>query len=259
MIRLKSASQIEKIRQAGKILRAAGLEATKAARVGISTYELNKIIEDYIISQQATPTFKNYGATDHRKGFPAAICASPRNILVHGIPSKSRILKNGDIVSLDVGTYINGVYGDTAATFVVGKCSDEEKKLVDTTEKCLYEAIKFAKAGNNIYDISYAVQSLAESNGFSVVRDYTGHGIGRNLHEEPYVLNYVPSLKLRRFGPKLKKGYVFAIEPMLNLGTYKTQVLPDEWTVITKDKKKSAHFEHTVVITENEPIVLTKV
>ncbi|HPN30687.1 MAG TPA: type I methionyl aminopeptidase [bacterium] len=251
----------EKTTEEIKLMRESGIIAGETLRLvsgyltaGISSKELDEIAERYIRNQKAEPAFLGY------RGYPASLCVSINEEIVHGIPKPGRILKKGDVVSLDVGVFKNGFYSDTAATFVVEKNDNPVvNKLIETTKKALYESIKFAVAGRNLYDISFAIQSIAESSGFSVVKDYTGHGIGKKLHEEPFVLNYVPNIMMRRRGQILKKGYALAIEPMLNMGRSETQVLSDNWTVATKDRKISAHFEHTVAITDGKPVILTEV
>jgi methionyl aminopeptidase len=218
----------------------------KAVRPGITTKELDKIAEDYIRSQGATPSFKGY------HGFPASICASINDEIIHGIPGL-RKLKNGDIISIDIGAYINGFHGDAARTHAVGDISAESQKLIDVTRESFFEGIKFAKEGHHLHEISEAIQIYVEKNSFSVVREYVGHGIGRAMHEDPPVPHY----KQANRGPKLQKGMVLAIEPMVNMGTYEIKTLDDGWTVTTKDKKYSAHYENTVVITDGEPEILT--
>lgn len=246
-ITIKNDKHIEFMREAGKI-NAQVLELMSTCiKPGISTKELDKIAFDFIKSKDAIPSFKGYG------GFPATICASVNNQLIHGIPSDI-ILKEGDIVSIDVGTYKNGFHADAARTFAVGNISDEAKRLIDVTRECFFEGIKFAKVGYYLYDISAAIQKYIEDNGFSVVRDYVGHGIGKNLHEDPQIPNFRP---LNKKGPKLIKGMTLAIEPMVNVGAKDIKVLQDGWTVVTKDGSLCAHYENTVLITENEPEILT--
>ncbi len=247
-ITIKNDKQIEYMRIAGRITgEVLNLLETKICE-GISTKELDEIAEEYIRSQGAVPSFKGYG------GFPASICASVNEEIIHGIPGK-RVLKNGDIISVDVGAYINGFHGDAARTFAVGDISEEKKKLIDVTKQSFFEGIKFAKAGNHLSQISGAIQQYIESNGFSVVRDYVGHGIGSDMHEAPQIPNYKTNVR----GPRLCKGMALAIEPMVNAGDYKIKVLADGWTVITKDKKPAAHYENTVLITDGEPELLTLV
>lgn len=234
------------MRQAGRITALALQELSKKIRPGITTAELNRYAEEFLEKAGAKPAFLGY------HGFPASICASVNNEVVHGIPGLRR-LENGDIISIDMGAIYRGYYGDAAATFPVGEISEEAKRLLEVTEKALYEGISKAVAGNRVGDISAAVQSYVERHGFHVVRDYVGHGIGRNMHEEPQVPNFgKPGV-----GPRLQPGMVLAIEPMVNVGTHEVVVMPDGWTVVTKDGSLSAHFEHTVLITEGEPEILT--
>ena len=222
--------------------------AGEAVRPGISTWEIDKIAYDYIKSQGAEPNFLNL------YGFPATACISINDEVIHGIPSKKRILKSGDIVSIDLGAKIGGYNGDNAATFACGEISEEAKRLMDTTRESLYEAIKMAVPGGKIGDVASAVQTYCESRGYSVVREYTGHGIGKELHEDPSVPNYGTAGR----GVRLLPGMTIAIEPMINQGTAKIKVLPDGWTVKTQDSKLSAHFEHTVAITKDGPVILTR-
>jgi methionyl aminopeptidase len=218
----------------------------KFIRAGISTGELNKIAEDYILSQGGTPSFKGY------LGYPAAICTSVNEEVVHGIPGK-RVLKDGDIISLDVGVYKNRYHGDAAVTFPVGEIDGELKKLLETTKKALSNGIEQAMAGNRLKDISWAIQKTAEQAGFAVVRDLVGHGIGKEMHEEPKIPNFgVPGT-----GMRLKPGMVLAIEPMFNLKNYRILTKKDNWTVITEDGLPSSHFEHTIVVNNDEPTILT--
>lgn len=247
-ITIKNEKQIEYMRIAGRITgEVLNLLETKI-HAGISTKELDKIAEDYIRSKGAVPSFKGYG------GFPASICASVNEEVIHGIPGK-RILKDGDIVSIDVGAYINGFHGDAARTFAVGEISDKAKKLIEVTKQSFFEGIKFAVEGNHLHQISAAIQEYAEKNGFSVVREYVGHGIGEDMHEAPQIPNY----KTGGRGPRLVKGMALAIEPMINAGDFKVKVLSDKWTVVTKDKELSAHYENTILITGKEPEILTLV
>lgn len=243
---IKSEEQIEKMRIAGKILVNLIEILEKEVRPGVTTLELDRIAEDYIRSQGAVPSFKGYG------GFPGSICTSVNNEIVHGIPSL-RKLKSGDIISIDMGSYIGGFHGDCARTFGVGEISEQDQKLIDVTRQSFFEGIKFARAGCHLFEISAAVQKYVEENGFSVVRDYVGHGIGKNMHEDPAVPNY----KQIGRGPKLQKGMVIAIEPMVNTGTYELKVLDDNWTAVTADGLNAAHYENTVVITDGEPEILT--
>ena len=248
MIVIKSKQQIELMREAGKIVAETHQILKEAVRPGISTLELDKIAEDNIRKYNAIPSFKGYG------GFPGSICASVNDEVVHGIPS-SRILKEGDIVSLDIGAYYKGYHSDSAKTHGVGVISEEDRKLIEVTKQSFYEGIKFAKEGYRLSDISHAIQEYVEKYGFSVVRDLVGHGIGTQLHEAPQIPNY----GLPGKGPRLQSGMVLAIEPMINAGRYKVKILSDDWTVVTADGKKSAHYEHTIAITEDEPIILSKI
>lgn len=248
MIILKTDREIDYMRDAGKIVAKAHEEVAKAIRPGISTFELDKIAEKYIKSQGAIPAFKGYN------GFAGSICASVNQEVVHGIPNKKRKLKNGDIISIDIGAMVNGYNADAAITYPVGDIDEEMAMLLRITEESLYKGIEKAIAGNRLGDISHAVQTHAENNGFGVVRDYVGHGIGRRIHEDPQIPNYGNA----GHGPRLKAGMVLAIEPMLNAGTWEVKTLADGWTVETKDGKPSAHFEHTIAITDGEPEILTR-
>lgn len=236
------------MRDAGRIVAEAHEEVAKAIRPGISTLELDKIAEKYIKSQGAIPAFKGYN------GFSGSICASVNQEVVHGIPSKKRKLKAGDIISIDIGAMINGYNADAARTYPVGDIDEEMAMLLRITEESLYKGIEKAIAGNRLGDISHAVQTHAENNGFGVVRDYVGHGIGRRIHEDPQIPNYGNA----GHGPRLKAGMVLAIEPMLNAGTWEVKTLADGWTVETKDGKPSAHFEDTVAIRAGKPEILTR-
>lgn len=248
MIVLRTAREIEMMRKACQISAEALKVAGEAVKPGATTYEIDRIAYNYIKKQGAEPNFLNYN------GFPATACISINDEVIHGIPSKKRVLKEGDIVSIDLGAKVNGYNGDNAATFAVGNISEEAKRLCDTTRESLYKAIEQAVAGNRIGDIGYAVQSYCEERGFSVVREYTGHGIGTHLHEDPSVPNYGTAGR----GQRLLPGMIIAIEPMINQGSKAVKCLPDGWTVKTLDGKLSAHFEHTVAITKGEPIILTK-
>lgn len=247
MIIIRSPKEIEALRDAGKIVAETHEVLKEAIKIGISTKELDEIAEKNIRKYNAIPSFKGY------HGFPASICASLNEVVVHGIPSEKTILKDGDIISLDIGAYYNGYHGDSAKTHGVGNISDGSKKLIEVTRQSFYEGIKFAKVGYRLSDISHAVQTCVESQGFSIVRDFVGHGIGTNLHEDPQIPNYGPSGK----GPRLQKGMVLAIEPMVNEGAYQVKILEDGWTSVTIDGKKSSHYEHTIVITDDEPSILT--
>ncbi len=248
MIVLRTAKEIDMMRKACQISAEALQLAGEAVKPGITTYEIDQIAYRYIKKQGAEPNFLNYN------GFPATACISINDEVIHGIPSKKRVLREGDIVSIDLGAKVNGYNGDNAATFACGTISDEAKRLCDTTCESLYLGIAQAVAGNRIGDIAYAVQSYCEERGFSVVREYTGHGVGAHLHEDPSVPNYGTPGR----GQRLLPGMTIAIEPMINLGSKAVKCLPDGWTVKTLDGKLSAHFEHTIAITKGEPIILTK-
>ena len=248
MIVLKTARELLLMREACRISAGALRVAGEAVRPGISTWEIDRIAYNYIKSQGAEPNFLGL------YGFPATACISINDEVIHGIPSKTRILKEGDIVSIDLGAKKDGFNGDNAATFAVGNISDEAKKLMDVTRESLYEAIKAAVPGNKIGDIAFAVQSYCEERGYGVVREYTGHGVGKELHEDPCVPNYGKAGR----GVRLIPGMTLAIEPMINQGTAAIKVMPDGWTVKTRDAKLSAHFEHTVAITADGPVILTK-
>ncbi len=251
---LKSKAEIDIMRQAGKITAAALDAVRRHSQPGVSTAELNKIAEDVLKRQQATPVFKGYPASlQGVPPFPAAITASINNELVHGIPSKKRVLQNGDIFSVDCGALYKGWIGDAAITVAVGQISEEAQRLLDVTQQSLFEGIAQARAGHRTGDISAAVQAYVEAHGYSVVREYTGHGVGRKMHEDPQVPNFGEKDK----GLRLKKGMTIALEPMVNAGTWQTQVLDDGWTVVTADGKLSAHFEHTFAVTDGEPDILT--
>lgn len=248
MIIIKSNHEIELMREAGKIVAETHALLKEAVRPGISTYELDRLAEKNILKYGATPSFKGYG------GFSGSICASPNEVVVHGIPSRDIILKEGDIISIDIGAYYKGYHGDSAKTHAVGEISEEDARLIEVTRQSFYEGIKFARLGFRLSDISSAVQEYAESHGFSVVRDFIGHGVGKDLHEDPEIPNYGRPGR----GPRLAKGMVLAIEPMINQGTYRVKVLGDGWTAVTLDGKKSAHYEHSIAITEDEPMILTQ-
>lgn len=248
MIVLRTAKEIEIMRKACQISAEALQLAGEAVKPGITTYEIDRIAYQYIKKQGAEPNFLNYN------GFPATACISINDEVIHGIPSKKRVLKEGDIVSIDLGARVNGYNGDNAATFACGNISDEAKRLCDTTRESLYKGIEQAVAGNRVGDIAFAVQSYCEERGFSVVREYTGHGIGTHLHEDPSI----PNFGTQGRGPRLLPGMTIAIEPMINMGTKAVKCLPDGWTVKTLDGKLSAHFEHTIAITKDGPIILTK-
>ncbi|MBI4844647.1 MAG: type I methionyl aminopeptidase [Nitrospirae bacterium] len=247
MIVLKSRDEILKMEGACRIAAEVLQEIRKALSPGITTKELDSIAETIIMGRKALPAFKGY------RGYPATLCTSVNNQVVHGIPG-STVLQNGDIISIDVGVFYRGFYGDAAVTMLVGEVSEDARRLVRTAEEALYFGINKAVAGNRLSDISYAIQQHVEEKCFSVVRQFVGHGIGRELHEEPQIPNFgKPSL-----GPVLKEGMTLAIEPMINAGTWQVDILSDGWTAVTKDGSLSAHFEHTIAITSAEPIILTK-
>ncbi len=246
MIKLKSPREAERMRQAGKIAAAARQLAGEMAKAGITTKQIDTAVHDYIISNGAEPSFLNYN------GFPASVCISVNEQVIHGIPD-NRVLQDGDIVSIDVGATKDGYVGDCAATFIVGKGSREAERLIAVTKASFFEGIKYAREGFRISDISHAIQSYVESNGFSVVREYVGHGIGTRLHEPPEVPNYGSPGR----GVRLARGMTLAVEPMVNQGTADIKVLEDRWTVVTRDGKLSAHYENTILVTDGEPEILT--
>ena len=243
---VKSPRQIEFMREAGKITAGARSIARQAIAAGITTAEIDKEVYNFITKSGATPSFLNYG------GFPGSACISVNEELIHGIPGK-RIIRNGDIVSVDVGAKIHGFHGDCAGTYPCGEVSEETKRLIEVTRQSFFEGIKYAKAGNRLGDISAAIQEYVERHGYSIVREYVGHGIGANLHEDPSVPNYGKAGR----GPRLVKGMTLAIEPMVNMGAAAIRVLDDDWTVVTKDGSLCAHYENTILITDGEPEILT--
>jgi methionyl aminopeptidase len=246
MVVCRTKEEIEKIRRAGRIVAEVLRDLREMAQPGVTTRELDRYAEAKIRARGGIPTFKGY------RGFPASICTSINEEVVHGIPS-DRKLCAGDIVGIDCGVTLDGYVADAAITVPVGEVSEEVQRLLRVTEEALYRAIEQARVGNRLYDISYAVQSYAEAHGYSVVRDFCGHGVGRQMHEDPQVPNFgTPGRGLR-----LRPGLVLAIEPMLNMGTYEVEIADDGWTVRTVDRKLSAHFEHTIAITERGPIILT--
>ena len=246
MITIKSPREIEAMRLAGKITAAARAYAGELVRPGVTTQEIDKAVQHFIEQHGAVPSFLNYN------GYPGSCCISVNDEIIHGIPGK-RVLKEGDIVSIDVGAYIGGYHGDCAATFPCGKISDEAKRLIEVTEQSFFEAMRYAREGSRVSDISAAVQRYVESQGFSVVREYVGHGIGRHLHEAPEVPNYGEPGR----GPRLLRGMTLAVEPMVNAGTAAIRNLSDGWTVKTKDGQYSAHYENTILITDGDPELLT--
>jgi methionyl aminopeptidase len=246
-VTIKSDREIELMREAGKILANVHKELEKALKPGMSTMDIDKLGEEMIRSFDCIPSFLNYN------GYPASICVSVNDEVVHGIPSKTRILLEGDIVSLDAGVIYKGYHSDAARTHAIGEISNEAKKLIEVTKQSFFEGIKFAKEGNHLFEISEAIGTYAESFGYGVVRDLVGHGIGSNLHEDPQI----PNFKQRRRGLKLQAGMTLAIEPMINIGRYDVEWLDDDWTVVSEDSSLSAHYENTVLITKGEPELLT--
>jgi methionyl aminopeptidase len=246
MIIIKSPRELEQLKRSNAIVAEVFERLKGMITPGITTKELDQVAEEYILLKGARPAFKGY------RGFPATLCISINEEVVHGIPSQRR-LKEGDIVSLDVGANFVGYFGDAAITLPVGEVDPKAERLLEVTEKALHIGIEKAKVGNRLFDISYAIQSWVESHGFSVVRDFVGHGIGRDLHEEPQI----PNFGVPHQGPRLEKGMVFALEPMVNEGTSAVRVLSDGWTVVTIDGKRSAHFEHTIAITEDGAEILS--
>ncbi len=234
------------MRQSGLILAECFDIIKPYIKPGIKTSELDKITKEYILSKDAKPSFLNYG------GFPGSICASVNEVVIHGIPG-ARELKDGDIISIDVGVFKDGVHTDACRTFAVGEISPEAQRLIDVTEKSFFEGIKYAKMGERLFSISATIQDYVESNGYSIVRNYCGHGIGKNLHEDPSIPNYGTFGK----GNRLMKNMALAVEPMVNMGKHHTKVLDDGWTVVTQDGKLAAHYENTIIITDGEPFIIT--
>lgn len=248
---IKSPKEIELMRQAGRITAQARSIARQAVADGITTKQIDKLVNEFIRKSGAKPTFLGYG------GFPASTCLSVNEEVIHGIPGK-RVVHNGDIVSVDVGATYRGFVGDCAGTYACGEISEEAKRLIEVTRQCFFEGIKFAKAGYRISDIGGAIQDYAESHGYSVVREYVGHGVGRVMHEAPEVPNYRPDKRLsHRYDPRLEKGMTIAIEPMICAGDYAVKVLSNDWTVATVDGSLAAHYENTIAITDGEPEILT--
>jgi methionyl aminopeptidase len=246
MIIIKSPREIEHLKKSNVIVAEVFEKLKEMIAPGVTTKELDQVAEEYILQKGARPAFKGY------RGFPATLCISINEEVVHGIPNQRR-LKEGDIVSIDVGVNFIGYFGDAAITLPVGEIDPEAKRLLEVTERALYIGIEEAKVRNRLFDISFAIQRWVESHGFSVVRDFVGHGIGRDLHEEPQI----PNFGFPHQGPRLEKGMVFALEPMVNEGTHQVKVLSDGWTVVTMDGKRSAHFEHTVAITDGKAEILS--
>ena len=246
-ITIKSEREIEIMREAGKILAIVHEEMEKAVKPGVSTWDINKLGDEVIRSYGCKPSFLGYN------GYPASICVSVNDEVIHGIPSKTRILKEGDIVSLDAGVIYKGYQSDAARTHACGEISPRAKELIEVTRQSFFEAIKFAKEGNHLFDISAAVDEYVSPHGFSIVRDFVGHGIGREMHEEPQI----PNFKQKKRGPKLYAGMTLAIEPMINMGRYEVAWMDDDWTIVTEDGSMSAHYENTILITKGEPEILS--
>ena len=246
MIAIKNERELNVMRKACKITAAARALAGEMVRPGVSTQQIDKAVHDFIVAQGAKPSFLGY------HGYPASVCISVNNTVIHGIPG-GYVLQEGDIVSIDVGAYYEGFHGDCAATFPCGAISTQAQKLIDVTKQSFYEGIRLATRGHRVSDISHAIQTYVESNGYSVVRSFVGHGVGAQLHEEPEVPNFGQPGR----GPRLLPGMTLAIEPMVNIGTYDVKVLGDGWTTVTADGKLSAHYENTVLITDGEPEILT--
>lgn len=248
MIVLKSNEEIELMAKAAEVTAHMLEELPGVILPGMSTKDIDQWCEEYILRHDMKPAFKGYG------GFPATACISVNEEVVHGIPSKKRILKEGDIVSVDLGTIYKGFYSDAARTYPVGKISETDERLIRVAEESFFEGLKFCKKGFRLGDVSHAIQQCVEANGFSVIRDFVGHGVGRNLHEDPQIPNYGKANR----GPQLVPGMVLAIEPMIAVGEYDVEVLSNEWTAVTIDRSHAAHYENTVVITDGEPRLLTK-
>ena len=248
MITLKSEHEIELMRRAGKITAAARALAREMVKPGVTTQQIDKAVYHFIKSQGAVPSFLNYN------GYPASVCVSVNDEIIHGIPGK-RVLKEGDIVSVDVGAYLEGFHGDCCATFPCGKVSDAAMDLIQVTRQSFFEGLKMARQGNRVSDISHAVQQYVEKHGYSVVRDFVGHGVGAKLHEPPEVPNFGPA----GHGARLLPGMVIAVEPMVNAGDWPVRVLKDKWTTVTVDGSLAAHYENTILITEGEPELLTPI
>ncbi|WP_300416393.1 type I methionyl aminopeptidase [uncultured Oscillibacter sp.] len=247
MITLKSPHEIDLMRRSGKITAAARALAGEMVKPGVTTQEINDAVERFIRKQGAVPSFLHYN------GYPASACISVNDEIIHGIPSPKRVLQEGDIVSVDVGAYIGGFHGDCAATFPCGRISPEARRLIDVTRQSFFEGIRFAREGQRLQDISAAVQSYVEQNGFSVVREYVGHGVGARMHESPEI----PNFGRPGHGPRLLRGMTLAVEPMVNAGSAAITQLSDGWTVKTADGKWAAHYENTILITDGEPEILT--
>lgn len=247
MIILKSKKELKTMKEAGRIVAGAHEVVKNAIAPGITTAQLDQVAEDYILSQGGTPAFKGY------QGFPASICASINDQVVHGIPGPIA-LKEGDILSVDIGAFFNGYCGDAARTHPVGKASPQALRLIEVTKESFFRGLEFAREGYRLSDISHAIQVYVEQNGYSVVKALVGHGIGQEMHEEPQIPNFGPPGR----GPRLRRGMMLAIEPMVNAGTDQVRILDDDWTVVTRDGSLSAHYEHTIAITDGQPLILTQ-
>lgn len=247
MIEIKSEREIALMKEAGRVVALCHEEMKKRIKPGISTYELNQICEDIILAHDCTPSFKGYG------GFPSAVCASVNEVVIHGIPNKNTILKAGDIIAVDIGACYKGYHGDSAWSYAVGKINAKDELLMQVTEDALFKGLEQVREGAHLGDVSAAIGNYANSFGFGVVEDFTGHGVGRKVHEEPAIFNF----GVAGTGPILKEGMVLAIEPMINAGTKKVRTLKDGWTTVTMDHSKSAHFEHTIVVRKNGYEILT--
>ncbi len=258
-VMLKSKQEIAQLREAGRVVAQTYDVLRPYVKPGVSTAELDKIAEDFIRGKGAKPIYKGYGARPARGGmpavpaFPATICVAINDVICHGIPSPKQVLKEGDIIGVDIGVLYNGWVGDACVTYTVGQLDDETQRLMDVAKRCLELGIDQARNGNRLGDVGAAIQTYAEANGFSTVREFVGHGVGRSLHEDPQVPHYGRP----NTGLKLQRGMVFTVEPMINVGTYQAKVLPDRWTVCTADGKRSAQFEHTLAITDGAPELLT--
>ena len=247
MISIKSEREIALLKEAGRIVALCHEEMKKQVKPGISTWELNEICEKIILANGATPSFKGYG------GFPSAVCASVNEVVVHGFPSKKRILKSGDIIAIDIGACYKGYHGDSAWTYAVGNISDANKQLMQVTHDALFKGLEQVREGAHLGDVSAAIGNYVDSFGYGIVEEFTGHGVGRKLHEDPQIFNFgTPGT-----GPILKEGMVLAIEPMVNAGTKNVRILSDGWTTVTKDKSNSAHYEHTIVVRKNGYEIMT--
>jgi methionyl aminopeptidase len=248
MISIKSAREIDLMKKAGHIVALAHQEVSKHIKPGVSTYELDQIVEQVIRDNGATPSFKGYG------GFPGSACTSINEQVVHGIPSQEIILKEGDMIGVDIGANYKGYHGDSAWSYAVGTVSKDVQQLMDVTKEALFKGLEQATAGNRLSDISHAIQQHAEQFGYGVVREFVGHGVGKQLHEDPQI----PNFGLPGKGPKLRAGMTLAIEPMINMGRKEVRVLEDNWTTVTIDGLPSAHYEHSILVTDGAPVILTK-